>query len=255
MRPIVRNLIGLGGFFLLWEAAVRSGLLEEAFLPPPSTVLVRLAGLLGQESFLADVLATVLAWLIALSVAVAVAVPAGLLLGSIPGLRVATRAIVDFLRPIPPVALIPLIIVVLGSGPEAKISLACYASVWPILFNIIYALDEIDPLLVDTARAFGAGRLRVMGTVALPHTAPFAFTGLRLSAAIALIVVVSTEYLAGSARGIGSFILDAANEIEAMDLVLAGTVVVGLLGYLLNEGLERLGRKVFHWSAGSEPPP
>lgn len=248
MRPFIRNLIGLAGFFLVWEGAVRFGLIERVFLPTPTDVAARLVDLLGQESFQRDVIATVLAWLIALCVALAIAVPAGLLLGSAPSVRAATRVLIEFLRPIPPVALIPLIMIVLGSGPDAKITLAVYASVWPILFNIIYALDEIDPLLVDTARSFGDGRLRVMFAVALPHAAPFAFTGLRLSAAIALIVTVSTEYLAGSEIGVGAFIIDTATTAGKMDMVLAGTVVIGIVGYLVNEALERIGRRIFRWS-------
>jgi NitT/TauT family transport system permease protein len=248
LRPFIRNLIGLAGFFLLWEGAVRLNLIERVFLPTPTDVLAKLVDLLGDETFLRDVIATVLAWLIALALAVAVAVPAGLLLGSLPWLRTATRVLIEFLRPIPPVALIPLIIIIVGSGPEAKISLAFYASVWPILFNIIYALDDIDPLLLDTARSFGTGKLRTMASVALPHVAPFAFTGLRLSAAIALIVTVSTEYLAASAIGVGAFIIDTATNIGAMEPVLAGTIVIGVIGYLVNEGLERLGKRVFRWS-------
>ncbi|MPZ80148.1 MAG: ABC transporter permease subunit [Actinophytocola sp.] len=248
MRPIYRNLIGLVGFFLIWEGAVRLDLIERVFLPTPTDVFATLADLLGQETFVRDVIATVLAWLIALAVAIAIAVPAGLLLGSLPSVRMATRVLVEFLRPIPPVALIPLIIMTLGSGPEAKVTLAVYASVWPILFNIIYALDDIDPLLVDTARSFGNSRLRVAATVALPHAAPFAFTGLRLSAAIALIVTVSTEYLAGSDLGVGAFIINGANSVGAMDEVLAGTIVIGAVGYLINEGLERLGNRMFRWS-------
>lgn len=248
MRPLVRSLIGLGGFFAFWELAARSGLVSETSIPPASVVLTRLAELLGDEAFLRDVIASVLAWAIALLIAIAIAVPAGLLLGSIPGLRVATRAIVEFLRPIPSVALIPAAIVMIGAGPETKITLAVYASVWPILFNTIYALDEIDPLLVDTARSFGAGRTRVMSSVALPHAAPFIFTGIRMSAAIALIVVISVEFLAGAVRGIGKFTLEANDGAGRMDLVLAGTIVAGLVGYLINEGLERLGRRWFIWS-------
>jgi len=211
-------------------------------------VLGSLVDLLGQQPFVRDVVATTLAWLIAVAVAVAIAVPAGLLLGSVPAVRMATRSLVEFLRPIPPVALIPLVIMIVGSGYEAKIFLAVYASMWPILFNIVYALDDIDPLLEETAQSFGHRRIRVMGTVALPYAAPFAFTGLRLSAAIALIVVVSTEYLAGSDIGVGAFILDAANNTSAMDEVLAGTVVIGAIGYVTNELLERVGRRLFRWS-------
>ncbi|MGH3761137.1 ABC transporter permease [Actinophytocola sp.] len=248
MRPFIRNLIGLAGFLLIWEGAVRLNLIERVFLPTPGDVLGRLVELLGDQGFLRDVIATVLAWLLALAIAVAVAVPGGLLLGSLPWLRTATRVLIEFLRPIPPVALIPLIILIVGSGPEAKISLSFYASVWPILFNIIYALDDIDPLLLDTARSFGNGRARVLATVALPHVAPFAFTGLRLSAAIALIVTVSTEYLAGSDVGVGAFIIDTATNIGAMEPVLAGTLVIGIIGYLINESLERLGKRLFRWS-------
>ena len=248
MPRFARNLIGLAGFFLIWEGAVRLGLVERVFLPTPTDVLAQLVDLLGDQTFLRDVVATVLAWLIALALAVAVAVPAGLLLGSLPWLRTGSRVLIEFLRPIPPVALIPLIIMTIGSGPEAKITLAFYASIWPILFNIIYALDDIDPLLLDTSRSFGNGRVRTLATVALPHVAPFAFTGLRLSAAIALIVTVSTEYLAGSAVGVGAFIIDTANNLGAMDQVLAGTVVIGFIGYLVNEGLERIGRRLFRWS-------
>jgi NitT/TauT family transport system permease protein len=248
LTRLTRNLIGLAGFFLIWEGAVRLGLVERVFLPTPTDVLARLVDLLGDQSFLRDVVATVLAWLIALALAVAVAVPAGLLLGSLPWLRTGSRVLIEFLRPIPPVALIPLIIMTIGSGPEAKITLAFYASIWPILFNIIYALDEIDPLLLDTSRSFGNGRVRTLTTVALPHVAPFAFTGLRLSAAIALIVTVSTEYLAGSAVGVGAFIIDTSSNAGSMDQVLAGTVVIGLVGYLVNEGLERVGRRLFRWS-------
>ena len=248
MRPLLRNVIGIAGFFVIWEVAVRTGLISRLSVPPASVVLQRLAGLLGDAAFLRDVLATVLAWAIALAIAIAIAVPAGLLLGSIPGLRVATRAIVEFLRPIPSVALIPPAIVMIGGGPGTKITLAVYAAVWPILFNTIYALDEIDPLLVETARSFGNNRAKVMGFVSLPHAAPFIFTGIRMSAAVALIVVISVEYLAGAARGLGRFALDAYESSGRMDLVLAATIVAGVVGYLINEVLERLGKRLFRWS-------
>lgn len=248
MTRIVRNLTGLAVFLALWEGTVRSGLVQERFLPPPSVVLGQVVGLLGDESFLRDVIASILAWAIALGIAVAIAVPVGLVLGSVPLVRVATRAIVEFLRPIPSVALIPLVILLVGGGPEAKITLAVYAAIWPILYNTIYALDEIDPLLLETARSCGTSRVRTLTDVALPHAAPFIFTGIRLSGAIALILVVSTEFLAGASRGIGNFILEASSGAGRMDLVLAATLIAGLVGFLINDGLERLGRRLFGWS-------
>lgn len=247
MRSLVRNFAGLIAFLLLWELVVRLGVIAEEDVPPASVVLTRIAELFGQEAFLRDVIASVLAWLIALGIAIVIAIPLGLVLGNFPLVRMATRSIVEFLRPIPSVALIPLVLVVIGGGPEAKITLAVYAAVWPILYNTIYAFDEIDPLLIDTARSCGVHKSGILTTVALPHAAPFVFTGIRISASVGLIVIVSTEFIAGSSAGLGSFILQAAHGAGRTDLVLAGTVVAGVIGYLANEGLERLGGKLFKW--------
>lgn len=248
MLKLLRGLAGLVGFLLLWEVVVQVGLVSKTFIPPASVVLVTVGDLLGDPTFLRDIVATMLAWLIAIAIAIAIAVPAGLLLGSVPVLRTATAAIVEFLRPIPVAALVPLVLLVIGSGPEAKITLGVYAALWPIMFNTIYGMGEIDPVLMETARACGTSRFRILSSVALPQTAPFVFTGVRLSAAIALIAIVSTEFLAGSEVGLGNFVLIASTGSTRFDLVLAGTVVAGALGYLINEGLERLGNRLFRWS-------
>lgn len=248
LQRLLRSVLGLGGLLVLWDLPVRFGLVDRAFFPGPADAFVALVGLCGDGDFLRDLVATVLTWLIAVALAAAIAAPCGLLLGSLPLVRTATQSLVEILRPLPPVALIPLVVVVLGSGPDAKILLATYASLWPILFNVIYALDDIDPLLLDTARSFGLGRVRTLASVALPYVAPFAFTGLRLSAAIALIVTISTEYIAGSQIGVGAFVISAYSRVGRMDLVLACTVLIGIIGYLANEGLERLGDRLFRWS-------
>ncbi|WP_284749636.1 ABC transporter permease [Amycolatopsis sp. RTGN1] len=249
MTKLLRGLAGLAGFLLLWEVVVQVDLVSKTFIPPPSVVLVTVGDLLGDADFIRDVIATMLAWLIAILIAIVAGVLAGLLLGSVPVLRTATAAIVEFLRPIPVTALVPLVLLVIGSGPDAKISLAVYASLWPIMFNTIYGMGEIDPVLMETARACGTSRFRILSSVALPQTAPFVFTGIRLSATIALIAVVSVEFLAGSEVGLGNFILVASTGSVRFDLVLAGTVVAGVLGYLINEGLEQLGKRLFRWSS------
>ncbi|MBP2338027.1 ABC transporter permease [Saccharothrix coeruleofusca] len=251
MRALTRGLLGAVGFLVVWELFGRSGLVPLEYLPPPSVVAVELSKLLGDEPFLRDVVATVLALLIAVGLSIGIAVPLGLVLGSVPAVRHATRAVVEFLRPIPSVALIPLAIMVLGIGPEMKISLAVYAAVWPILFNTVYALDELDPLLVETARAFGAGRARVLLSVALPSALPFVLTGVRLAATTGLVVLVSVELLAGGSGGLGQFIMEARSGAGRMDLVLAGTVVAGVIGYLLNEGLERAQRRWVGWGSAT----
>ncbi|MER5267820.1 ABC transporter permease [Actinosynnema sp. NPDC002837] len=249
MRALTRGLLGVAGFLVIWELVGRFRLVPSEYLPPPSVVAVELVKLLGDEAFLRDVIATVLAVLIAVALSVGIAVPLGLVLGSVAPVRHATRAVVEFLRPIPSVALIPLAVLLLGIGPETKITLAVYAAIWPILFNTIYALDELDPLLVETARAFGSGRVRVLASVALPSALPFVLTGIRLAATTSLVVIVSVELLEGGSGGIGQYIAIARSGAGRMDIVLAGTVVAGIIGYVLNEGLERAQRRWVGWSA------
>jgi NitT/TauT family transport system permease protein len=248
VRALTRGLLGVAGFLVIWELFGRSRLVPPEYLPPPSVVAVELVRLFSDETFLRDVVGTVLSVLVAVGLSVGIAVPLGLVLGSVASVRHATRAVVEFLRPIPSVALIPLAVLLLGIGPETKITLAVYAAIWPILFNTIYALDELDPLLVETARAFGTGRVRVLGSVALPSALPFVLTGIRLAATTSLVVIVSVELLEGGSGGIGQYIAIARSGSGRMDVVLAGTVVAGVIGYLLNEGLERAQRRWVGWS-------
>ncbi|TWP52318.1 ABC transporter permease [Lentzea tibetensis] len=247
MRVFTRGLLGIAGFLVVWELFGRSPLVPDDALPPPSVVVGELFTQLSDQMFIRHVIATVLALLIAVVVAVVIAVPSGLVLGSVPAVRHATRAVIEFLRPIPSVALIPLALVMLGFGPETKITLAVYAALWPILFNTIYALDELDPVMVDTARAFGCGRIRVLLQVALPSALPFVLTGIRLAATTALVVLVSVELMSGSEIGIGYFIMEARSGAGRMDQVLVGTVVAGAIGVLVNGGLERARRRWVAW--------
>jgi NitT/TauT family transport system permease protein len=249
-RPAIRGLVGVVAFLLVWEAFGRSGAVRPELLPPPSTVLATLSGLLADPAFLVDVLTTLASWAAAVALAVLIAVPSGLVLGSVALIRTATRSLVEFLRPVPSVALIPLVVVVLGRGPETTVTLACYAAVWPLLLTTSYAMGEIDPVQTDTARAFGLSPARRLFTVALPHAAPFIMTALRVSAGIALVLVVSTELLGAGTGGLGRFVFLAGSGGGQMDAVLAGTLTVGLLGCAVNAGLELLHRRFLGWDTG-----
>jgi NitT/TauT family transport system permease protein len=252
VTKFVRGLIGLAGFLAIGEIVGRSGLTSQRYLPPTSAVLGQLGHLLTDQSFLLDAVATVLAWAIALIIATCIAVPLGLLLGSIPVLRQAIDAIVEFVRPIPSVALIPLVVLLLGTGPSTKISLAVFAAVWPILFNTTYGLHEMDPLLVDTARSFGVRGWLIALKVRLPSAAPFVMTGIRVASGIVLITTISTELLASAAGGLGSFIEASSAGGNQMSQVLAGVAMAGILAYLLNLGLERMQSKFFGWAEAKE---
>lgn len=248
MPVLGRKTAGVAAFLLLWTAASRTGLLNSRFVPPPSTVFTSLLELFGNAEFVAGAVSTVLSWLIALGLAIAIGVSLGLPLGSLPRLRRASSIIVEFLRPIPGVALIPLVIAILGTDAATKITLSTFAAVWPILLTTIYAVGDLDPQLIDATRSFRVPRWRAALWVKLPATAPLILTGIRYSAAVALISLVSTEFLSGGTIGLGQFIYISGSSAGRMDLVLAGTLFAGLIGYLANLALLGVQRRWIPWA-------
>src|SRR6516162_2032967 len=247
--PWVRGLIGVAAFLLIAEVLSVTGVINRSALPPISTVLGQAVLLLGNTQFLGDLTATIEAWMAGLAITVAVGVPAGLVLGSVPGVRSATRAVVEFLRPIPPVALIPLVALAVGPGLRMNLTLIVYAAIWPVLFNTIYGLDDVDPVARETLRAFGFGRLGVITLVDLPSASPFIATGIRLASSIAIILNISTGYLTGriSGNGIGAFIAEANTGAGNAPLVLAAALWAGLLGLAANAVLVWGERRVLSW--------
>jgi NitT/TauT family transport system permease protein len=246
---LTRGLAGILACLLIAELLGRAGVISRGVLPLASTVLARAAGLAGNPRFGEDVAATLEAWALGLVIAVAVAVPCGVVLGSLPGVRSATLAVVEFLRPIPSVALIVLAGLLIGPGLRMNVTLVVYAAIWPVLFNTIYGLDDADPVARETLRAFGFGRLAVMRFVLLPGAAPFIATGIRLASSIAIILTISTGYLTGriSGNGIGAFIADANTGAGNTALVLAAAFWCGVLGLILNGVLVWAEHRVLPW--------
>ncbi|WP_019062776.1 ABC transporter permease [Streptomyces prunicolor] len=233
------------------EAVGRAGIVRRSYLPPASEVLARAVELAGDRTFLDDVAVTLRAWALGLGLACAIAIPLGLLLGSVPVVDDAVRAVIEFLRPLPSVALIPLVSLLLGTGTETEVTLITYASIWPILFNTVYGLGETDPLAKDTLRTFGFGRLSILLRVELPATAPFIVAGLRISAATALVLATATELLSGFGQGLGIFIAQAQLATDGTRDVLAGVVWAGVLGLVINGVLVWGERRAFPWRAGA----
>ena len=244
-----RGLVGVAAFLVLAEVLGRSGAISPSVLPLASTVLARAVGLAGNPQFLGDLAATIEAWAAGLAITVAVAVPSGLVLGSVPGVRTAAHAVVEFLRPIPAVALIPLVALILGPGLRMNVTLIVYAAIWPVLFNTIYGVGDVDPVAKETLRAFGFGRLDVVRRVSLPAAAPFILTGIQVASSIAIILNIGTGVVTGriDGNGIGAFIADANASGGNTALVLAAALWAGVLGLALNGLLVWSGRRMLPW--------
>ena len=246
-RRLVRGLMGVVAMVALLEVLTRAELVNPRYLPPASTVLATTGRILVDPEFLADVAATMAAWAFGLAIAIAVAVPLGLMMGSSRRGYLATASKIEFLRPIPSVALIPLAILVFGRGLDMKVALIVYASSWPILFNTIYGIREVDAVAKETARVFGFGRLAVLVRISLRSASPFIYTGIRIAAAIALILAISSELIAGGAAGIGTWMLVQSQSGTQREYVYAGIVVTGLLGVAINSLLIAGEQRLFFW--------
>jgi ABC-type nitrate/sulfonate/bicarbonate transport system permease component len=231
VKRSIRSVVGLAVALLLWQLASDHHVLDPAVVSSPVALGRRIVSLLGDADFRAALLATLVAWLLALLLTVLLAVPAGLLLGGIPAVRTATEVLVEVLRPIPAVALIPLCLVMLGAGAQTKIILAVFAGMWPLMFNVLAAVRGIDPMWVDTARSMGSGPLRTTLRVRLPAVVPFAVTGLRVAAPLELIVLVSTEFVAGNGYpGLGAYLSISGEQVGDLTTMLAGAALAGVLG-------------------------
>ncbi|MGW5431505.1 ABC transporter permease [Streptomyces sp. NPDC004059] len=252
-EELLLGLLGAALAFGICEAVSRAGIVRRSYLPPASEVLDHAARLAGDPAFLGGIGVTLRAWALGLGLACAIAVPLGLLLGAVPVVEGAVRAVIEVLRPLPSVALIPLVSLLLGSGTRTEVTLIVYASLWPVLFNTVYGLGETDPLAKDTLRAFGFGRLAVLLRVELPATAPFIAAGVRISAAVALILAVATEILSGFGQGLGIFIAQAQTETDGTRDVLAGVVWAGALGLVINGVLVGAERRLFAWAQEPRP--
>jgi NitT/TauT family transport system permease protein len=246
-RRAIRGLIGALVLFGVLELLTRAELVNPTYLPPASTILATVGGLLVDPDFLTNVGGTLLAWTIGMLVAMAIAIPLGLVLGSSWRSYLASTTAIEFLRPIPSVALIPLVILLVGRGLDMKVILIAYAAIWPILFNTIYGMREVDPLAKETARAYGLGRGTILWQISLRAASPFVYTGIRISAAVALILAISTELIAGGGLGIGTWMIANSETGVPRELLYAGIVVTGLVGLLMNALMVAGERRLFGW--------
>lgn len=201
----------------------------------------------GDPEFTAALLHTVRSVLLALLVALVAGVAVGVTVGLSPAAYRAVIVLLELVRPIPAVAVIPLAILALGQGQEMEIAVTAFAAWWPLLFNPLYGVRNIEPMTVDTARAFGLGRTRIILRVVLPATLPMVVTGLRIAAPLALIVAVGAEYLATAGEGLGGVLIEATSTGD-LQVLWAAAVVTGIMGLGLGGLVWLVGRIACPWS-------
>jgi ABC-type nitrate/sulfonate/bicarbonate transport system permease component len=242
---------------VVWEIVTR--IVGEEYFPPPTEIVSALLELYfsgpasrlflterAMEDFSTSLGHLFTGW--------AIASVAGMVLGTAIGGSAVLNALLDpvlqFLRAVPPPALLSFFIIVFQLGATMQIVIIAFGVVWPVLLNSADGVRTVDSLQLETAKVFGLSRYRRMVNVVLPAASPKIFAGLRVSLAFALILMVLSE-LVGSTAGIGSQLIGAQRDFD-LPRMWAGIVVLGVLGLLFNLAFMLLERRVLAWHTGAQ---
>jgi ABC-type nitrate/sulfonate/bicarbonate transport system permease component len=243
--PAALGLLGLAVLVLVLELLPRVGVVDERFLPPFSQMMVALVEQVQTPEFWRSFGATVRGWGLGLTITCVAGISLGILIGSVPLLRELTASTIEFLRPIPSVALIPLAVLLFGTQPTSTLLLVVYASFWQMLVQVLYGVQDVDPVARETARSYRFSPFTTVRTVIWPTALPFVMTGFRLAAAVALVLEITGELIIGS-PGLGNRIA-VAQTSGAVDTMFALVIVTGVFGVLVNVVARMLERRVMHW--------
>jgi NitT/TauT family transport system permease protein len=262
---ILRGLIVPACALILWQTLSQSGVFRPEILPSPVAVVERwVTYITPQEAFNADDL---LAWLGTsemlsdaynslyrvlggFAIGAGLALPLGLLMGSDKRVYALFDPIVQFLRPIPPIAYIPLSILWFGLGNPPAFFLIAIGSFFPMLLNTIAGVKQVDGIYIRAARNLGAGSFTMFRRVMIPAATPYILTGARIGLGTAFIVVIVAEMIAVNS-GLGYRILEAREYLWS-DKVIAGMITIGFLGLTLDLLMTRLNNYLLRWHRGLE---
>lgn len=233
---------------VLWEAAGRWGWVHKVLLPPASAILRTFFEVIASGEVLEHL--GVSLWRAGLGYALAAlfAVALGVAMGYWRSIYDACEITIEYLRALPPPAIIPLAMVFLGIGDALKVFIIFFSCTFPVLVNTIDGVRGVDPVLIRTARTFGLNPWQTAWKVILPAAAPFIMTGLRIAIAIALILTVISEMI-GATSGIGYFILESQRTLHVTRMY-AGILVLALTGYAINRVFLLIDERIMAWHKG-----
>ena len=239
--------VSLVGTLALWMLASTSGWVDKILLPSPLEVARAFSASVADGSLLKHVIASLLRVIEGFAVALAIAVPLGVAMGVSRIVYGLVDPLLELLRPIPPIAVIPLAILWFGIDEASKVFIIAYGAFFPILVNTLAGFREVDRVQVRAAQALGANRYHVFRDVVLRSAFPFIVVGARLGMSMAFIVLVAAELIASSA-GLGFMISDARYNFRT-DQMFLGMACIGVLGFGLNMLLLRIERSLLRWKS------
>lgn len=229
----------------IWEIVSVTGLVYRPTLPPPTTVAHALVTDVQHGSLWVSVWQTVEAWLLGMAIVIGIAVPIGVFIGSSRVLSRASLVTLEFLRAIPPIAALPILVLLYGVGFKLTVVLVVLGGLWPLLIQTMYGVQDVDPVTRETARVYGLSRPRIFRLVVAPSAAPYVATGLRLSGVIGMILAIAATLLIGG-KGLGAAIAEAQQTGQIPEMY-DRIFIAGLLGVVVTLALRALERRFLHW--------
>jgi ABC-type nitrate/sulfonate/bicarbonate transport system permease component len=241
MPAVLKGVLLPIGLLLLWELTAWAGLIIAESMSHPSAIALAGARAALNGSLFAATKETFGAALGGLAIGASLGLLCGITFGLSRLLASVMRLATESLRPIPSVALIPLALLIYGYGYRMEMAVVAFACFWPVAIVTESAVRGIEPRLIDVAHALGFGLVRRVLKIVLPAVVPRVFVGLRLAAAVSLVVAVTVE-ITTNPIGLG-YGLIVAQESMKPDLVFAYIVWIGILGWLVNAVLMRAQRR------------
>lgn len=225
---------------IVWEVLARCSGWSEQIFPDPITVALSMGELIGDGTLIKHTVASLYRVTVGFYLAVLLGVPLGIIIGRVGIVRSLLNPVIQFLRPISPLAWIPLAMLWFGIGDLPAIFLIFLSSFFPMVVSTAIAVNNIYPTFFQVAANFKFSKIEVLSLLIVPAIIPEVVTALRLTITIAWLVVVAAEMIAVQS-GLGYLILDARNALR-MDYVMDGMIIIGLIGLVLDHLMKRLGR-------------
>ncbi|PWB49693.1 MAG: ABC transporter permease [Candidatus Methanoperedenaceae archaeon] len=251
LRILTQRLLAIIIFLLIWEIAIRTGLMYPSPIPPPSSIFYNLKVLASKEIFWECTLISLQRVCSGYALAIIIAIPLGFAVGWFRTLELYLDPLLQTLRQIPLLALLPVFIIFFGLGETPIILIIMLTAMWWILLNTISAVKNVDPFLVKTARSVGASQLDVLKKVVLPSAVPSIFLGLRYAYTEVMLVLIGVEML-GARAGLGVFVSSHQHHGQNHILMYSIIVFMTMLGVIANYILVAFERRVCRWKEGLE---
>jgi sulfonate transport system permease protein len=231
---------------LFWYSGSKSASFNQSIIPTPQKVGAAFKKMIDNGSLWQHIAASFGRVLRGFGIGAAAGIILGLFIGLYFRLNQLFAALIGVLRPIPPIAMIPLFIMWLGIGEESKIALVTVGAFWPVLLNTIAGVQSTDPKLIEVAQVFGKNKFVILKDIIIPSTIPSLFTGLRLSISTAWSCVVAAEMIAAE-KGVGYLIMYARQMSKPAELFV-GIISIGVIGLAIDVLFQLIQKKAVYWT-------